>query len=138
MAILVDTSALVTIADADEIPHQATLSFVAGTREPLLVPSTVLPEVDYLLTVRLGSHSALAMLRSILSGEFHLQDITPADLARCLELMSEYSDSQIGLVDASIVAIAERLHITRILTLDRRHFRMIRPRHCAALELIPE
>src|SRR5438477_532166 len=44
---------------------------------------------------------------------------------------------EIRLVDASIVAIAERLRVTRLLTADRRHFSLIRPRHCPALELVP-
>jgi predicted nucleic acid-binding protein len=60
-----------------------------------------------------------------------------ADLRRSLDLLTEYADNAIGLVDASIVAVAERLGITRILTLDRRHFQSIRPRHCSTFEIIP-
>jgi hypothetical protein len=46
-------------------------------------------------------------------------------------------DSALGLVDVSIIALAERLRITRVLTLDQRHFRFVRPRHCAAFEVVP-
>ena len=61
----------------------------------------------------------------------------PADVARCAELIDQYADSDIGFVDASIVAVAERLAITHILTLDRRHFGMLRPRHCSYFTLVP-
>ena len=40
-------------------------------------------------------------------------------------------------VDASLVAIAERMEITTIATLDKRHFTVVRPAHCSAFELIP-
>lgn len=66
-----------------------------------------------------------------------LEHPTLADLARCIELIEQYADSAIGLVDASLVAIAERLRIRRVLTLDRRHFLMFRPRHCDAFEVVP-
>jgi uncharacterized protein len=137
LATLVDTSGLVVLADADQIQHRSAFAFIESTREALLVPVTVLPEADYMLTKRLGPRAALAMLRSIAADEFRLEQLSTADLSRSLELMSKYADSSIGLVDASIVAMAERLGITRILTLDRRHFGMIRPRHCAAFELVP-
>ena len=51
--------------------------------------------------------------------------------------MRQYADSNIGFVDASIVAVAERLDIRKVLTLDRRHFGVIRPRHCPALDILP-
>lgn len=101
------------------------------------MPITVLPELDYLLMSRLGTQAELDILRSIRDGDFPIEPVTADDLGRSLELIEQYADSNIGLVDASIVAIAERLRITRILTLDVRHFRMFRPRHCEAFELAP-
>jgi hypothetical protein len=47
--------------------------------------------------------------------------------------MAKYSDAALGFVDASIVAVAERLKIKELLTTDRRHFSLIRPRHCPTL-----
>jgi uncharacterized protein len=137
VAILVDTGIVVALADLSDPYHPRVATFVRNTREPLLIPVTVLPEVDYLLTKDLGGAAALGALRSVAAGEFQLQEFSSADLTRCVDLMVQYADSNIGLVDASIMAIAERLRITRILTLDERHFRMIRPRHCVAFELLP-
>lgn len=66
-----------------------------------------------------------------------IEPVLPVDLPRIIELMRQYADSDIGFVDASLVAVAERLGIRRVLTLDRRHFGLIRPRHCPALEIVP-
>ena len=76
------------------------------------------------------------MLRGVAT-TFELVDFTADDLDRAIELIEQYADAEIGLVDASVVAIAERLRIARILTLDRRRFSFVKPRHCTALELVP-
>ena len=59
------------------------------------------------------------------------------DLTRTVEVMDKYLDTDLGFVDASLVAVAERLKIREILTTDRRHFSLIRPRHCASFVLKP-
>ncbi len=94
-------------------------------------------EVDYLVANRLGVRVEIAMLRALAKGDLRLEGLTPMDLQRAIDLIEQYADSNIGLADASIMAIAERLRITRILTLDHRRFRMLRPKHCAAFELVP-
>jgi uncharacterized protein len=137
VAVLVDTGPLLALADADDPHHQAVSQWIEETLEVLLVPVTVLPEADYLLASRLGADVALAMLRSVAAGELQLEPLTAADLERAIALIAQYADSNIGFVDASIAAIAERLRVTRILTLDHRHFRLLRPRHCDAFELLP-
>lgn len=137
MAILVDTSALVALVDAASTNHAAVRDYVTGTIDTLVVPVTVLPEADYLITARLGERLARSLLRSLVAGELRMENLSIADVARCSELMEQYADSAIGLVDASIVAVAERLRITTVLTLDHRHFRYIRPRHCPAFDLVP-
>jgi predicted nucleic acid-binding protein len=137
VAALVDTSGLLALLDADDRHHVAVRSTVEALREPLVVPLLVLPEADYLVATRLGVRAEVALLEATVGGEVSVEAPTTQDLRRCLELIQQYADSDIGLVDASIVATAERLGITRLLTLDHRHFRMIRPRHCAAFDLLP-
>jgi predicted nucleic acid-binding protein len=137
VAILVDTSGLYAVADADDAAHASVRAFLARNHEALIVPVTVLPEIDYLVATRLGVEAELAVLESVNKGELRLEPLTPADLARALELIRRYADNEIGLVDASIVAVAERLGITKILTRDHRHFRAFRPRHHVAFELVP-
>lgn len=76
-------------------------------------------------------------MASIIDGDFRLESLTAVDLPRILELMRQYADSNIGFVDASIVAVAERLNIRQVITLDRRHFGLIRPRHCLTFTILP-
>jgi hypothetical protein len=137
VAILVDTNALYALVDDAEPQHQAVYQFVDRTEQALLVPITVLPELDYLVFTRLGPRIQIRVLRSLLGGEFQIETPTAQDLERAVELAEQYAGSGLGLVDASIAAIAERLNIRQILTLDRRDFGMLRPRHCSAFELVP-
>jgi predicted nucleic acid-binding protein len=137
VAVLVDTSGLLALLDADDRHHVAIRSTVEERREPLVVPLLVLPEANYLVATRLGVRTELAMLEAVVGGQVSVEAPSAQDLRRCLELIQQYADSDIGLVDASIVATAERLGITRLLTLDHRHFRMIRPRHCVAFDILP-
>lgn len=137
MPVLLDTSALYALMDRTSQMHDAVRTFVTETDELLLVPVTTLPEMDYLVSERLGSRASILLLRSVASGEMRLENVMAADLDRCIEIMEQYADAALGLVDASIIALAERLRITRILTLDQRHFRFVRPRHCTAFELLP-
>jgi predicted nucleic acid-binding protein len=97
----------------------------------------VLPEVDYLITSRLGSRVAIALLESIVQGDFPLENLTSTDVRRALEIVKKYVDGGIGFVDASIAALAERLRVVRILTLQRKHFQIQRPTHRDASELLP-
>lgn len=137
MPILVDTSILLAAADAESESHLAARQLLEETPDALVLPVTVLPEIDYLVTVRLGVRAEVAVLRGLATSAFQLEPLLDADFTRAIELVEQYADSEIGLVDASIVAIAERLRIRRIATLDHRHFAIFRPRHCPAFELLP-
>lgn len=132
-----DTSALVAIADRASSAHQAVMQVIDRAEELLIVPSTVLPEADYLITRIVAAHVAEAMLTSVFGGELGMEPFGLGDLGRSLEVMRIYRDQPIGLVDASIVALAERLNIVRVLTLDHRHFRVLRPRHSDAFDIVP-
>jgi hypothetical protein len=49
--------------------------------------------------------------------------LTAADLDRMAELVEIYSAFLLGLVDASVIAVAERLNANAIASLDHRHLR---------------
>lgn len=74
-------------------------------------------------------------LQSLANGDIEL---IAADYARMAQLVLKYHDLPLGTTDASVVAVAERLKITDVATLDRRDFAVVRPRHVAALTLLPE
>jgi len=80
----------------------------------------------------------LSMFDSIIEGAFSVEELQPIDYLRVRELCDRYSDADIGFVDAAVMAIVERLNETKLATLDRRHFGLIRPRHVDSLRLLPE
>jgi len=135
--ILVDTGPLYAMADRDDGWHDRVVKFLEESRDEIVIPVTVLPEAAYLLATHLGSQAERRLLQSIVNGEMTVEEITFQDLQRSLELLHRYEKARIGLVDATVVAIAERLKITRLLTTDRRDFSLVRPRHCKAFELLP-
>jgi uncharacterized protein len=135
--ILVDTGILYAMADIDDAWHDSTKTFLQSTQDILLMPITVLPEICYLLNTHLGQQSERKLITSIIHGELRIEGLTNEDFRRSFQLLETYADINIGFVDASMVAIAERLKLHRILTTDRKHFSAIRPRHCHAFELLP-
>ena len=136
MAILVDTGVLYALADADDEWHDLVAAFVGTAREALIVPVTVIPEVTYLVHDRLGARAEQLVVESLAEGELTVEGLRAADLTRALEVLREYE--AIGFVDASIVAMAERLRIVTLATTDRRHFTVVRPQHVSAFSLVPE
>lgn len=135
MTILADTSGLLVLLDADHALHPAARELMES--EGLLVPSTVLPEVDYLAVKYLGVATARTFLKDVAEGAYDYLQVERTDIIRAQQLVAEYRDVYVGLVDASLVAIAERYRIRRIFTLDRRHFSMFRPKGLDYLELLP-
>jgi hypothetical protein len=137
MAALVDTGILLALANRRDTNHHAAVALLTSLREALLVTSPVLTEAAYLTNRVLGVEAEAALVIGIGRGEMQLEELTREDCLRAADLLRVYAEARIGFVDASLVAVAERLKIQRLLTVDRRHFEMIRPRHCAHFEVLP-
>ena len=137
MPAIVDTSALVALVRTGEPRHAAVAASIAAERGSLVVPLTVVVEAAQMIARRLGPAAESAWLRGLASGPWAIEPSTAPDLERAAELIDRYRAADIGFVDASIVAMAERLGSTRLYTLDRRDFGIIRPRHVAAFEILP-
>ncbi len=135
MTLLLDTGALYAVADEDDAWHVRMRDFLEGQRAVLLVPVTVIPEAAYLLRDRLGHLAERRFAESLAAAELAVENLTSADVRRCAELLGTYDF--LGYVDASVVAIAERLKIKSLVTTDRRDFGRVRPRHARAFELLP-
>ncbi len=125
------------IANRADAGHHAVITALAPISEPFVVPLPVLPEVDHPLSRDLGSTIALSVIEFIVSGSLAVDHLVSADLERATVLMREYDDARLGFVDSCIIALAERLNITCLVTLDRRHFTFVRPRHCDAFVIVP-
>lgn len=137
MTALIDTSFLFALANRADRSHAACVQVAHDMSEQLVVPITVLPEAAYLMDSRLGHQVMRQFVRQALQAEWLVETPSLDDLSRAVELLDEYADARLDFVDATIVAIAEHLNIRRVLTLDHRHFRMIRPHHCDGFELLP-
>lgn len=135
MTTLLDTGPLVAAIDRTDAHHARCAELLTSLSGRLLVPATVVVEVCWLLEERPDIEAAF--LDSVASGEFELAPITTENLARMAELVRTYADFPLGAVDASVIAVAERLKVTTVATLDRRHFPAVRPSHCTALTLLP-
>ena len=134
--LVVDTGIFVAIADRDGPRHSASVEALRGHRD-VVVPAPVIPETAWLIEARLGPDAEVRFLTAVTGPKFQIVDPIPADYARAVELIARYADLGLGFVDASIIAIAERLGVTTIATIDRRDFSIVRPAHCDAFELIP-
>ena len=103
----------------------------------MITTPLVVAETGYLIDRQLGPTAEAAFYRSIANGDLLVEHLTAADWHRVAELVESYADFPLGGTDASIIAIAERLGITRVATLDRRHFQAVRPMHREAFDLVP-
>jgi predicted nucleic acid-binding protein len=135
--LLTDAGPLVASAATREAKHAACRALLRAAARPIVIPQTVVTEVAYLLRSRLGPHAEAVFTRSIRDGEVMVEPVHERDWARIAELVETYLDLPLGLVDASLVAIAERLDQTRIASLDHRHLGVVEPRHCDRFELVP-
>lgn len=135
MSTLLDTGPVVAAINRSDKHHTHCADLLNSLSGKRLIPITVVVEVCWLLEERPDVEAAF--LDSVAAGEFQPVSITQPDLTRIAELVRIYDDFPLGAVDASVVAVAERLKVTRVATLDRRHFPAIRPAHCPALTLLP-
>ncbi|MGQ0482367.1 MAG: type II toxin-antitoxin system VapC family toxin [Pseudonocardia sp.] len=135
--IVVDTGPIVALLNDRDDHHARCRDFLATHPGPLLVPTTVFTEVCLLAERRRGTRAELAFLTDIRNGLFTLLDSTSADLDRIAELVETYADLPLGSVDASVIALTERLGLGAVATLDHRHFSIVRPRHVSTLTLLP-
>ncbi|MGO8721407.1 MAG: type II toxin-antitoxin system VapC family toxin [Acidimicrobiales bacterium] len=133
---MVDTGPLVAAALRDDPDHRLCVAWFEQVREPLVVPDLLIPEVTYLLAAGARTRVEADFLRSLVSGQLAVEHVGGADLERAAELVETYADLALGTVDA-VVAIAERLDASKVATLDRRHFTVVRPTHVPSFELVP-
>lgn len=137
MTAILDTSFLFALTDTNDLNHVRVQQVAQTLSEPLLLPISVLPEICYLLASRIGHVAMRQFVEELSVGDTKLESPTRDDLKRASAILNQYADSKLDFVDATLVAIAERHNITRILTLDRRDYLMIRPTHCAFFEILP-
>lgn len=135
--IVLDTSGTLAWLDGSQRDHGAVSQALAEEEGPFLLSPFVLAELDYLLQTRVGTAAQRLVLGEVASGRLRLEPFTGSDVDAALAVIERFSDQEIGLADASIVVLAERHRTRRVLTLDRRHFAVLRDRRGRGFELVP-
>jgi predicted nucleic acid-binding protein len=124
VAIVFDTGPLLAALDAAEPDHAACAALVTGTIEDRVIPLLVLAEVDYWCARRLTPDAWLTFLEDVVAGAYRVEPPDAGDLKRCRDLQTRYQDLSLGVVDASVIALLERLGETKVATLDHPVRRM--------------
>jgi uncharacterized protein len=138
LALILDTGPLYASLDRSDDDHTRCRSLIETADEPLVIPAPVLVEVDYLIHRSLHPGVLVALLSDIESGAYDVVVLVASDYRRVRELCDRYADADIGFVDASVLAVVERLDEPKLATLDQRHFGTLRPRHTDTLRLLPD
>jgi uncharacterized protein len=138
MALVLDTGPILALLDAGDPAHERCVALVERIDEDLVVPALVLVEVDYWMLKLLGHDAWDVFVEDVARGAYRLEPLGVDDLRRAAELERAYAELDLGLVDASVIALCERLGEPKVATLDRRDFSVVRPRHRDALEILPE
>lgn len=131
-----DAGALYAAADSGDPDHRACLEQLQRSDLRVVIPALVVAEVSYLLGARLGPRADATFMRALATED--VEPPTSEDYVRIAQLVDDYADFPLGGVDASVIALAERLDTATVITVDRRHFTTVRPAHREALELLPE
>ncbi|MGZ6545835.1 MAG: type II toxin-antitoxin system VapC family toxin [Acidimicrobiia bacterium] len=134
---MVDAGPLIASVDAGDRNHRACRALLEGHPGPLFVPMLVIPEVVHFIDRDLDTAAELDFLADVSDGTFEAIPVETEDWARIIELTWTYRDMSLGTVDASVIALAERLRIGTIATLDHKHFSVVRPAHVESFELLP-
>ena len=128
---------MIAYVDASDRDHEACLRLLLNHPGTLFVPVLVIAEVAHYVGRRIGSDAELDVLGDIADGTLEPMAVDARDWPRVIELTWKYRDLPLGTVDASVIALAERLKINQIATLHHRHFSVVGPAHVEAFELLP-
>lgn len=132
-----DTGPLLAVLNDRDKHHAASVALFDGFDGALIVPSLIVTEVCYLAQTQVGSQAEARFLDPIVARELTIEHPTEQDWARIAQLVRQYAGFPLGVADASVIAIAERLNITRLASIDHRHMRAVKPAHCDGFELLP-
>jgi uncharacterized protein len=136
LVLLVDTNIFLAGADRRSDRHDVCAELLRSYHHELATTVLVIAESAWLLLDRLGPGSQLQLLRMVVSGRLDVLELTEGDWARWVDLVERYADLRLDVMDASLAKVAKHLGITKVATLNRRDFTVVRPRHAEAFELL--
>lgn len=135
---LLDSGFLYALIDEKDVHHKLVSDSRLLVNGHILFPAPAITEVAYFVKRNLGIQMLAEVIESLSTRtDFSFELLTHLDYTRTAEILRKYNDANVDFVDACIVAMAERLNFTKILTIDRRHFSIFRPEHCEPFEILP-
>ena len=125
------------VESPSQLAHKGCAAALLGAEGPLLLSPFVLAELDYLVGKLVGLEDELALLDEVAREAYELVSFGPADVERARQIIERYADHKIGLADASLVVLSERFGTNDLLSLDERHFRVLRGAGGAPFRILP-
>jgi hypothetical protein len=136
--IVADTSGLLSFFNTADPDHHRVVDVLDDEPGPIVMSPFVVAELDYLVATRHGVAAELAVLRELGGAAYLHASFNETDLATATDVIAEYGDHAIGIADASIVVIAARFETPRVLTLDHRHFDVLRTLDGKPFAVLPD
>jgi uncharacterized protein len=137
VTLLVDTNVWIATLDSRDPDHIVCSALVSQRKSELVSTVPVISETAWFIEDRFGPRREAEFVQLVTGGAITAIDLTRQDWIRCEELITTYASLRLGLVDASIVAAAERLGLVEIATMNARDFAVVRPRHADSFKLLP-
>lgn len=135
MPVVADTGPIVAAASRSDDLHEVAAALIIAAGRDLLVPETVVTEADWLIRERVGVAAARGFLRALVDGAYQRVMLSPSLFTAAIDIDQRYGDLDLGLVDASVMAVAEATN-SAILTFDFQDFRAAPPRSGGAWHLV--
>jgi len=135
--VIADTSGLIAFFSESGKQHDRVASWLAKSDEVMVVSPYVMAELDYLVATRKGVDDELAMLAELAGGAYELAAMSADDIAAARDVIARYRDLGVGLADASLVVLAQRYRTHTVLTLDHKHFGVMRPLGGGLFTIVP-
>lgn len=134
---LIDSGFLFALYNRDDSHHADAVKVIQDNQDRFIVPYVVLTEVGYLFRRAGGSLALQNFLVAFAEWRIPFEVLTESDLLRMREILKKYADANFDFVDCCLMAMTERMNITRVCTFDRRDFSMFVPKHVPHLDLLP-
>ena len=124
--ILLDTSGLLAALFVDQRRHAECARVFTEAEGPLVLSPFVLAELDYLVAKLAGEAVERELLAEVARGAYRLAEVDARDVEEARVVIERHGGLGVGLADAMTVVLSRRLGCLDVLTLDERHFRVLR------------
>lgn len=137
MALILDSSGLLAAIDDRQEDHTPAREFLEAARDLHVISPFVLVELDYMVMTRFGQERELSLLEEVSRGVYHLASFSSEDVRDAISVIERHADLGVGLADASNVVLSRRYETNDLLTLDERHFRVLRGYRDLPFRILP-